>query len=98
MPICQNCSKKWNWKQTIKKSFNLDTAYICPYCGEKQYPTKKSRTQFYFLTLIPLMALLLNLFNIPNWFTFSWIILGGIVALSLFPFVLKLTNTEEFFF
>uniref|UniRef100_UPI00403F128B TIGR04104 family putative zinc finger protein n=1 Tax=Oceanobacillus sp. FSL K6-3682 TaxID=2921503 RepID=UPI00403F128B len=98
MPTCQHCQHKWTWKQTMKSTTTIDTAYICPYCEEKQYATKKSRTKFYFLTFIPLIALLLNLFNIPIWFIFSWLILGGIAVLSLFPAVLKLTNKEEFFF
>ncbi|WP_194165575.1 TIGR04104 family putative zinc finger protein [Oceanobacillus sp. CFH 90083] len=99
MATCQHCHNKWTWKQTMKTTTTLNTAYTCPYCGKKQYATKKSRTQFYFLTLIPLIALLLNLFhNIPVWFIFSWLILGGAVVLSLFPAVLKLTNKEEFFF
>ncbi len=33
MPICQNCSKEWTWKQTIKTLFKLK----CLHCGEKQY-------------------------------------------------------------
>ncbi|WP_212926132.1 TIGR04104 family putative zinc finger protein [Oceanobacillus sp. J11TS1] len=98
MPTCQHCHQKWTWEQTMKRTFTIDTAYICPYCEEKQYATKKSRIQFSLLIIIPLAALLLNAFNIPAWFIFSWLILGSIVVLSLFPAVLKLTNTEEFFF
>jgi CXXC-20-CXXC protein len=41
MPTCQNCDQKWGWKQTLKKSFTLDTGMICPYCEKKQYTTKK---------------------------------------------------------
>ncbi|CEI82345.1 hypothetical protein J18TS1_18700 [Oceanobacillus oncorhynchi subsp. incaldanensis] len=98
MPTCQHCHRKWTWKQTMKVTTTLDTAYSCPYCEEKQYATNKSRIQFSFLMIIPLAALLLNFFNVPFWFIFSWLILGSIIVLSLFPAVLKLTSTEEFFF
>ncbi|WP_040983386.1 TIGR04104 family putative zinc finger protein [Oceanobacillus jeddahense] len=98
MPTCQYCQHRWTWKQTMKVTTTIDTAYTCPHCGEKQYATKKSRTQFFLLTLIPLTAPLLNFFNVPFWFIFSWLILGSILVLSLFPAVLKLTSTEELFF
>lgn len=98
MPTCQHCHRKWTWKQTMKVTTTLDTAYSCPYCEEKQYATNKSRIQFSFLMIIPLAALLLNFFNVPFWFIFSWLILGSFIVLSLFPAVLKLTSTEEFFF
>ncbi|MFD1065116.1 TIGR04104 family putative zinc finger protein [Oceanobacillus locisalsi] len=98
MPTCQHCHQKWTWKQTMKRTATIDTAYICPYCGEKQYATKKSNIQFSLLMLIPLAGMLLNFFNISPWFIFSWLILGSIAIFSLFPAVLKLTSTEEFFF
>ncbi|MFD1412632.1 TIGR04104 family putative zinc finger protein [Oceanobacillus jeddahense] len=98
MPTCQYCQHRWTWKQTMKVTTTIDTAYTCPHCGEKQYATKKSRTQFFLLTLIPPLGLFLNLFDLPFWFIFGWITLTGIATLTLFPAVLKLTSTEEFFF
>lgn len=63
MPTCENCNNKWSWKQTIKKTASLDPALICPYCGEKQYQTQKSKTKGGFLIVIVLLPLFIqNLF------------------------------------
>ncbi|MDR4889763.1 hypothetical protein RGU12_19910 [Fredinandcohnia sp. QZ13] len=43
MPTCQKCKNKWSWKQTFKKSFTFTNAMTCPYCGEKQYITARTR-------------------------------------------------------
>ncbi|MFC4024676.1 TIGR04104 family putative zinc finger protein [Oceanobacillus longus] len=67
MPTCENCHNKWNWRQTIKKSFTLDPGMTCPYCGKTQYQTQKSRTKSALLNAIILLPLLINIFfDIPG--------------------------------
>ncbi len=97
MPTCDNCHNKWNWKQTIKKTTTLNPMIICPYCGEKQYQTQKSKTKIGFLTAIVLLPLLLQVFfDIPGAFLLSLFpFLVGIVII-LYPFLVELSSREEY--
>ncbi|MFA1820220.1 TIGR04104 family putative zinc finger protein [Virgibacillus oceani] len=96
MPTCQNCHNKWSWKQTFRKSFTLDTGIPCPYCGEKQFLTSKSRKRSTLgILLIPFLIF------VPNFFDFSLLatlsIYAGYVILFSFtyPFLIELSNREE---
>ncbi|WP_438824591.1 TIGR04104 family putative zinc finger protein [Bacillus sp. JJ1521] len=60
MPTCQNCNETWSWKQTIKKSLTFKRALICPYCGERQYISPRTRKR---TTAIVFIAPLLSLLN-----------------------------------
>jgi len=92
MPICQNCNKKWTWIQTVKRMFRLK----CPYCGSKQYeaaPSRKTGSLFILLMLLPLpISILLDL-SISVTLILSVIV--ALIMISLYPFVLKLSNEEE---
>jgi CXXC-20-CXXC protein len=96
MPICKNCQNKWNWKQTMRKMFTLDTAMICPYCGEKQYQTRKSKRKSAFLNALVTLPLLLNiLFEIPGVILLSLFPVLFFLIMSLNPFLIHLSNKEE---
>jgi CXXC-20-CXXC protein len=92
-----NCKNKWSWKQTIKKTTTLNPAMTCPYCGEKQYQTQKSKTKNLLLTSIILLPLLLQaFFAIP-----IAVLLGSfpvlfVIAMFTYPFLVKLSSKEEF--
>lgn len=88
MPTCENCDNKWSWKLTIKKSMTLDPAMICPYCGEKQYQTQKSKTKSTVLSIITILFL----FLIPFIYDVS-----GAVLFS-FIFVLFMAHFLSIFF
>ncbi|MEC2158493.1 TIGR04104 family putative zinc finger protein [Virgibacillus halodenitrificans] len=94
MPTCQNCGKKWTWKQTVKTLFRLKKC--CPYCGKKQYESASSRRRTSAFLLIPLVLLPIN-----AWFEFSvgMVLLLAIplyiILLGLYPFILKLSNEME---
>lgn len=96
MPTCQNCKDTWSWKETFKKTFTTDPAMKCPYCGEKQYTSLKTRKWSLSFSMLPLLPLLLNIF----WDISALIIMGlmigsGILCICLYPFVLKSSNQEE---
>src|SRR5690625_7214214 len=64
MPICQNCKQPWTWLVTIKNMFRLK----CPYCGEKQYQSARSKriasfVNIGFLLIIFLFFILLSLID-----------------------------------
>jgi CXXC-20-CXXC protein len=96
MPSCQKCDQKWSWKQTLKKSFTLDTGMICPYCKKKQYITKGTMIKN---TLITFMAM--TVMTIWSLFFGSSF---GLIAISisfvplfvmLYPFWVELSNKEN---
>lgn len=97
MPTCENCNNKWSWKQTIKLTTTLNPAIHCPHCGDKQYQTQKSKTKSSFLTIIILLPLLLNIFfDIPGAILLSLIPVLFIVAMLLYPFLVEISNREEY--
>lgn len=96
MPICKKCNNKWSFKQTINKTTTLDSEMICPYCGKKQYQSKKSKVVGAFLSLIILLPLLIQpFFNIPVTVLLSLIPVLVIIIFFVYPFTVKLSNREE---
>ncbi|WP_188634405.1 TIGR04104 family putative zinc finger protein [Lentibacillus kapialis] len=93
MPTCENCNTKWSWKQTIKKTSTLDPAMTCPYCGEKQYQTQKSKTEC--ASLIPIILL-------PNFFielgSLLLILFTVLILLCVLfhPFFVEISNKEAY--
>ncbi|HLR52140.1 MAG TPA: TIGR04104 family putative zinc finger protein [Candidatus Avamphibacillus sp.] len=96
MPTCQNCKSKWSWKQTFKKSFTLDTAMTCPYCGEKQYVTSRTRNISTMITMMIItIVMLMNIFFGPS-FIFVFILIGSIpFMVGLYPYWVELSNKEK---
>ncbi|OZU87113.1 hypothetical protein CIL03_18170 [Virgibacillus indicus] len=95
MPTCQNCSHIWTWKETVKKSFTLDTGMNCPNCWKKQYVTSRSRKKTAMFSFLAPALLLMNLF-----FGSSVVILILLIAsipffFGIYPFFLELSNEEE---
>lgn len=94
MPVCQNCNEKWTWKQTVKKSFVLDTAMTCPYCDEKQYVTSQTRTISAILTFGAVTSIFLFsfLFNLKVAFVVA--IMMFPLYTAIYPFTITLSNKE----
>lgn len=92
MPVCQNCGKTWTWKQAMKAMFRMK----CPNCKKKQYQSAASRNRGALFLMIPILMIPINI-----WFDISIVVaigLGaalGFIILSLYPFILKLSNEEE---
>ncbi len=99
MPTCQNCYNTWSWKETFKKSFVITDGMICPYCGEKQYPTSRMRNRSaIFPSIIFTLIMLGNLFFGPSYVTL-FLLLGLVPLFSVInPFFVELSNEEEPFF
>lgn len=96
MPVCQNCFNKWTWKQTFIKSFTLQKSMKCPYCEAKQYSTAKSKRQISALSMIPPFIPLLQIFmgQAPSLILII-LLICGILLISIFPALMKLSNQEE---
>ncbi|MEC5425287.1 hypothetical protein QGM71_17525 [Virgibacillus sp. C22-A2] len=97
MPTCQNCNNKWSWKQTIKKTTTLDPAMTCPYCGEEQYQTQKSKMKNSSLNLIILLPLLISIFfSIPGVILLSVFPVLFLLVMLLYPFLVEISSKEEY--
>ncbi|WP_052651911.1 TIGR04104 family putative zinc finger protein [Planococcus massiliensis] len=97
MLVCENCKTEWTWKQTLKSSFVLTTSMTCPYCGEKQYATPKSKKRTFLLNMLILLPLLLQaLFEMGVWTTFSLMIGFFILVMISMPFWMSVQNEETF--
>jgi CXXC-20-CXXC protein len=58
LPVCIECGETWSEKQA-RKMYRKNGQLECPYCGKKQYRTKKSMQMGGILAFpIPLMALM----------------------------------------
>src|SRR5699024_6036717 len=105
-PTCDKCNNQWSWKQTFNQTFKimwtLNTALICPHCGEKQYQTQKSKTKSFILTIMMLGVMIFvpwffqTFYEIPVAILLSFIPIPPIVAFLLLPYVTELTSKEEF--
>lgn len=97
MPTCQECHNTWTWMQTFKKSFTLFSEMICPYCGEKQYHTTKSRGKSFLFNSIILLPLLLNIFfDIPGFIILSLFPILFVLMMVVYPFILEISSTDPF--
>lgn len=95
MPTCQNCHRKWSWKQTIKKSFTLDTGMTCPFCREKQYVSSRTRKITTIFSLAAPAFLLINIFLTLSFVFLFLLISFMLLFLGIYPFFVELSNREE---
>jgi CXXC-20-CXXC protein len=96
LPTCQHCHRNWTWKQTVKKSFTLSNQMTCPFCGEKQYISSKTRKRSGLLSFIPPLTMLITLlFDTSIFLTISMLIGSGLALIGIYPFMIELSNKEE---
>src|SRR5699024_6313989 len=104
MPACEKCNNKWNWKQTLKTTMTLNSAWTCPHCGGIQYQTQKSTTKGTILTMIMLGIMILvqsflqMFFDIPLVVLLSFIPFLAMIVFMIYPLVIELSSKEEFLF
>ena len=94
MPTCQNCGRKWSWKDTITQVFRIKLR--CPYCKVVQFLSAKSRVR---ASLLYLPVLIIQFFLLTFHLSYSSIIGIDVILLALatvhMPFIYKLSNEEE---
>ena len=95
MPICQKCEHQWTWKESMKNMFRL----ICPNCGARQYQSTNSKKKTSILSIVPIFIIF-----IVNVFSSLTLGAGAILLIVLlaaifgsYPFLLQLSNEEEFY-
>lgn len=98
MPRCQYCQKQWKWKETMEATVMMDiySGVDCPYCGGKQYITKRSHLKISLARLsIPLAILSQFLFNDLAWIALILILGAGVVNIILYPQLLTFSIRNE---
>lgn len=96
MPTCQQCKKKWTWKQSFKNSFRINSGMKCPYCNETQYITTRFRKRSANLhILLPLSILIPVLFPVSPLMTLYILVGLTAIGLGIYPLFMELTNEEE---
>jgi len=97
MPICNICNHKWSWLQTAKKMMTWSPEMSCPYCEEKQYQSKKSKVKAPFLSLLILLPFLIQaFFDVSGAVLLSLIPVLAVIIFLLYPFLVELSNKEEY--
>jgi CXXC-20-CXXC protein len=78
LPTCQNCGRKWSWKDTITQIFRIKLR--CPYCEGVQYLSAKSRVR---ASLLYLPVLIIQFFLLTSHLSYSSIIGINVILLAL---------------
>lgn len=93
---CTQCQHTWNWKETVKSSLPLDTAMICPHCGNKQYATVKSKKRMAIPTFLIPLPILLTAFTDWPFLPIVGIMLAiAAISFAIMPRLMELTDEEE---
>lgn len=96
MPTCQNCYRKWNWKQTLKKSCTFGRGMKCPYCNEVQYYSSRFKKRSSIVPFIIVTLILLSNLVLDSFYMLLFISTGCMLfVVAVYPFFVELSNREE---
>jgi|SRR5690625_462753 len=97
MTRCTECQTEWTFKEKAKMYKTLSSSKECPYCGEKQFVSLKSKRQGSMLNFLIIVALIVPVFfNMP---LLPHIILAAVVLITVLylqVYLIKLAAREEF--
>jgi CXXC-20-CXXC protein len=82
----------------MKKTLSLDPGLICPYCGEIQYQTQRSKIKGGLVNAaVVLLPLVINTFiDIPGIYLLSLFPVIFILLMTLYPFTVEISGKEEY--
>ena len=99
MPTCKHCGTQWAWWQTVKRSFTISPGLPCPHCEKEQFVTKRSKKKTAIISFIfPIMIPVMSITQASIWTILIVYPSMFILAISLYPFLMELSNEEEFMF
>lgn len=99
MPNCQNCGYKWNYAETLKRTFALTSYMRCPNCEAAQFQTAKSRRNTALLTAISIVLIMgFNILFGPTLYSIALFCIALVLIITTYPRLIKLSNTEEHLF
>ncbi|WP_082411907.1 TIGR04104 family putative zinc finger protein [Thalassobacillus devorans] len=96
MPVCDHCKKKWTWKETVFSKLMLSSSAPCPYCGEKQYASAKTRKRGGIMVLSVIIPMfIVSLFDFSMLFYILFGLIVFFIVMGLSPFYYELSSKEE---
>ncbi|MBO0602809.1 hypothetical protein I2483_14160 [Sporosarcina sp. E16_3] len=96
MPNCNSCGRKWNWKNAFIKYLRFNRGVECPYCGEKQYVTPKSRKRTGLISIAPTLTLIPAVqFEIHWTIVISILSVTAVLVMFLSLYMIELTNKDK---
>lgn len=94
LPICVECGEEWSYREALKQSMK-NTKMTCPYCGQIQYRTKKSRLKGGMLNIfIPFMIIAPQLFDNILLGIVVHVSCAAYIMFSLGPYYLELQKKD----
>ncbi|MCA0987410.1 TIGR04104 family putative zinc finger protein [Guptibacillus algicola] len=98
IPTCQNCSRIWSWKETLKSQPLLfGSGLTCPHCGESQYLTEKGQMRQVLLSLLILFSIIAiyEQSSAGPLLKFLSFVAGATALVLLTPFVMEVSNKRS---
>lgn len=97
MARCTKCQTEWTFKDKAKTLKTLDGSAKCPYCGEKQHISLKSKRQGSMLSMLVILAMFIPVFfNTPIAIHITIGVIAVIIVMLLQISLITLSGKEEF--
>lgn len=97
MARCTKCQTEWTFKDKVRTLKTLDGSAECPYCGEKQHISLKSKRQGSMLSMIVILAMFVPVFfDTPIMIHIAIGLTAAVIVLLLQVSLIKLSRKEEF--
>ena len=94
LPVCVECGEEWSFREALKKCMK-NSNITCPYCGHKQYRTKKSALKANLLNIpIPFLIIIIQLFDNPLLGVVVYLSCAAYLVLSLNPYFVELQEKD----
>ena len=96
MAICQQCQTKWTWKETFRAVVNVRKYDCCPYCGSKQYPTRRTRNNLaVFPSVVAILWIPMLAFDVSLSVILPVELAMAVVTIGVLPFFYHVTDCDE---
>lgn len=97
MAQCTECQTEWTFKDKAGMYKRLHATRDCPYCGEEQFVSLKSKKQSSMLNFLIIFAMFIPLFfntSIIPHIIFALVVIAVVMYLQVV--LIKLSSKEEF--
>lgn len=95
LPVCVECGEEWTFREALKQCMK-NSNITCPYCGHKQYRTKKSALKANLLNIpIPISIIIIQLFDNSLLGVAVCLSCAAYLVLSLNPYFVELQEKDS---
>ena len=94
LPVCVECGEEWTFRDALKQCMK-NSNITCPYCGHKQYRTKRSALKANLLNIpIPFLIIIIQLFDNSLLGVVVYLSCAAYLVLSLTPYFMELQEKD----